>query len=68
MLKILYSHYFQYSTRIIKALIILILQIGKWSHEEVNSLPCGKFTTESRKWTRRTVERQLLSLTEFISK
>ena len=62
------SHSFQNSTRIINALIILILQTGKQKDKEASSLPCGKFIERSRKQAKRTVDRKVLLLAEFTSK
>lgn len=67
MLKVLYSHSFQSTTRIIKALIILVVQARKQKHKVAHSLPCGKFTERSKKWTTRTVERKI-PLAKFTSK
>lgn len=60
--------FFPYSTRIINAPIVLILQIEKQKRKEVSSLPCGKSTKRARKWTRTPVEWELLPLAEFTSK
>ena len=62
------SHSSQNSTRIIKALIILILQTGKQKDKEASSSPCRKFIEGSRKQARRTVDREVLPLAEVTSK